>query len=101
MPVLLNQVGRFPGVFFSVPGMRVDNGYMVVPSSGGDTFSRWQGTQGLDGEIYAVAQTIPSDQDGMMGVLFMRWGGERQGAYAYTLSVLADTRSPSGYKLHV
>lgn len=68
----------------------------------GDRFARYIPFDSPNGEMYAVFQTHPTMEDGIMGALAMRWrdpsrrGGEPSG---YTLSVIPDTSAPSGHSL--
>lgn len=69
------------------------------PSS--DRFAGYIPFDSSDGEMYAVFYTQPVI-DGQIGVLSMRWrdpsvrGGEPSG---YTLSIIPDRSTPSGYSL--
>lgn len=68
-----------------------------------DRFAGYIPFDSIDGELYAVFNTLPlAGTDGLMGIFAMRWkdpsvrGGEPSG---YTLSIIPDQSATSGYSL--
>ena len=68
-----------------------------------DRFAGYIPFDSIDGELYAVFNTMPlTGTDGLMGVFAMRWkepsvrAGEPSG---YTLSIIPDRSATSGYSL--
>lgn len=68
-----------------------------------DRFAGYIPFDSIDGELYAVFNTLPlAGTDGLMGIFAMRWrdpsvrGGEPSG---YTLSIIPDKSAASGYSL--
>lgn len=68
-----------------------------------DRFAGYIPFDSIDGELYAVFNTLPlAGTDGLMGIFAMRWkdpsvrGGEPSG---YTLSIIPDRSAASGYSL--
>lgn len=68
-----------------------------------DRFAGYIPFDSIDGELYAVFNTLPlAGRDGLMGIFAMRWkepsvrAGEPSG---YTLSIIPDQSATSGYSL--
>jgi len=68
-----------------------------------DRFAGYIPFDSIDGELYAVFNTLPlAGTDGLMGIFAMRWkepsvrAGEPSG---YTLSIIPDQSATSGYSL--
>lgn len=68
-----------------------------------DRFAGYIPFDSIDGELYAVFNTLPlAGTDGLMGIFAMRWkepsvrAGESSG---YTLSIIPDQSATSGYSL--
>lgn len=68
-----------------------------------DRFAGYIPFDSIDGELYAVFNTLPlAGTDGLMGIFAMRWkdpsvrGG---GPSGYTLSIIPDQSAASGYSL--
>lgn len=68
-----------------------------------DRFAGYIPFDSIDGELYAVFNTLPlAGTDGLMGIFAMRWkdpsvrGG---GPSGYTLSIIPDQSATSGYSL--
>lgn len=68
-----------------------------------DRFAGYIPFDSIDGELYAVFNTLPlAGTDGLMGIFAMRWkepsvrAGEPSG---YTLSIIPDRSATSGYSL--
>lgn len=68
-----------------------------------DRFAGYIPFDSIDGELYAVFNTLPlTGTDGLMGIFAMRWkepsvrAGEPSG---YTLSIIPDRSATSGYSL--
>lgn len=68
-----------------------------------DRFAGYIPFDSIDGELYAVFNTLPlTGTDGLMGIFAMRWkepsvrAGEPSG---YTLSIIPDRSAASGYSL--
>lgn len=99
-------LGGWSGELTYTNTIRILNGALRLSrgndARGGDRFARYMPFDSSDGEMYAIFSTFPTGEHGVIGALAMRWrepskrGGEPSG---YTLSIIPDTSSPSGYSL--
>lgn len=68
-----------------------------------DRFAGYVPFDSIDGELYAVFNTLPlAGTDGLMGIFAMRWkepSVRAGGPSGYTLSIIPDQSTASGYSL--